>query len=199
LIDRALDELALSASPLQRGQLLAHLVLLEKWARTVNLSGHRTQATAITLTLEALALGACSPRFESLVDIGSGAGFPGIPLAIVLPRRAVSLVESRERRHHFQCAVIRELELGNVRAILGRAESLDPDPHDAAVVQAVADPDTAAPMMARWVRSGGQLLFPTSRHLGEPQGQAGIRFLDRIEYQVPCGGPERVLWIAERQ
>ena len=62
----------------------------------------------------------------------------GLPLAILHPRRRVTLVESRERRHHFQRAAVRELGLGNVEPQLGRAESLEARPHDAVVAQAMA-------------------------------------------------------------
>ena len=110
--------------------------------------------------LDAAALTAQLPEIASLADIGSGAGFPGLPFAILRADCRVTLVESRERRHHFQRQVIRQLGLDNVRAELGRAEALEPSLHAAAIAQAVARPADALPLLLPWVEIGGLLLFP---------------------------------------
>jgi 16S rRNA (guanine527-N7)-methyltransferase len=199
IIERALDELRVPApAPRQLDDLVAFAELLAVWGARMNLTAHRDpQAITENLVLDALAIGVHAPDFSSLADIGSGAGFPGIPVAILYGDRTVTLIESRERRHHFQRAAIRELGLGNVRALLGRAEVLEASPHSAAVAQAVAH-DTSRPLMERWLAPDGFLLFPASPRQTAPAAGPGLRVLDPVHYRVPCGGAERVLWIAER-
>ena len=115
-LKRGLDEIGWEAERGQIDQLLSLAELLESWGQRINLTGHQSQAEIVSrLVLEAVGLLTAAPAFESLVDLGSGAGFPGLPVAILLPSVQVTLVDSRKRRHHFQKAAIRELGLENVR------------------------------------------------------------------------------------
>jgi 16S rRNA (guanine527-N7)-methyltransferase len=132
--------------------------LLVAWGGRINLTGHRDQEAVVRgLVLEAGALLVHAPEFSSLADLGSGAGFPGLPIAVLRPDVEVTLVESRLRRHHFQRAAIRELGLAKVRPLRGRAEVLAPTPHQAVVAQAMARP-------ARALGWGGG--FPGRRGVG---------------------------------
>ena len=106
-------------------------------------------------------------------------------------------MESRERRHHFQRAAIRRLELENAEPLLGRAESLEPFPSDVALAQAVATPSQAAELLVDWTRPGGLLLFPGSIPPAPAPEHPQIEVQECRTYRVP-GGPERSLWIAER-
>ena len=115
--------------------------LVAEWGRRINLSGHRTaDQVAARLVLDAAALEAALPPFESLADLGSGAGFPGLPFAILRPGTRVVLVEARERRHHFQRHAIRQLEIANAHAVRGRIEDAEPEACRAVIAQAVAAP-----------------------------------------------------------
>jgi 16S rRNA (guanine527-N7)-methyltransferase len=165
--------------------------LVAVWTRRVDLTGHRdAEQVARRLVLDALALCAAVPAFPSLADLGSGAGFPGLPIAIRHPERRVTLVESRERRSHFQRMAIRELGLVNAQALLGRAEHLEPSTHAAVVAQALGPPGQALPLMRRWCEPGGMLLLPAGAH--PPTLDSSWR---RVAYSVPLGGPERTLLI----
>ncbi len=164
LLVEGIGELPLAADSNQLETLLELAQLLGQWSTRINLTGHRTVPEIVRrLILDAAALTAQLPEIESLADIGSGAGFPGFPVAILRADCRVTLVESRERRHHFQRQVIRQLGLGNVRAELGRAEALGPSLHAAAIAQAVARPADALPLLLPWVEIGGLLLFPGSK------------------------------------
>lgn len=175
--------------------------LLAQWASRMNLTGHRTpEGIARRLILDALALGRALPirAPTSLVDLGSGAGFPGLPLAICWPRTRVTLVEARARRHHFQRAAVRTLGLVNAEPRRGRIEELPAEPHEVAVAQALAGPEQAVAWMRPWVAPGGWLVLartPESPELAAPEGFETGR---SILYQVPCSGPTRALWIARR-
>ena len=200
LIQRGLAELAIApgADAELPGRLARLALLLERWSARVDLTGHRSaEDIARRLLLDAIALGGCLEPVPSLVDLGSGAGVPGIPLALLWPETRVVLVEARERRHHFQREAIRALELRNVTAVLGRAEELAPVRSAAVVAQALARPEVALPWMRRWAEPGGALWLPRSSEpvpSGEITGWDGPPPLS-IPYQVPLGGPERSVWI----
>ncbi|HME72631.1 MAG TPA: RsmG family class I SAM-dependent methyltransferase [Myxococcota bacterium] len=174
--------------------------LVEEWARRINLTGHRTAESVVRrLILDAAALDAAAPAdIGSLVDVGSGAGFPGLPLAILHPERKILLVESRERRHHFQRMAIRELGLANAEARHGRAESLCPSPHDAAIAQAAAAPPEAASLLLPWVRPGGWLIVPGGTRAPKVGHQPGVESERIVRYRVPLGGRSRSFWLGRK-
>jgi 16S rRNA (guanine527-N7)-methyltransferase len=200
LLIEGLAELPLAVSAHQLDTLLELTQLLGQWSKRINLTGHRTAPEIVRrLILDAAALTAQLPEIASLADIGSGAGFPGFPVAILRADCQVTLVESRERRHHFQRQAIRQLGLTNVRAELGRAESLEPSLHAAAIVQAVARPADALPLLLPWVEIGGLLLFPGSNPPPPiPDDDPRARFEPCATYKVPLGGAERTLWSARK-
>jgi len=137
---------------------LAHFTL--RWARRINLTGFES---ALELTNRLLLppfawLPYLPPRPKRIADLGSGAGFPGIPLSLAFPASAVMLIESRERRHHFQRAACRHLSLLNVQPVLGRIESLPATPCDMVVAQALAPPHRAVDLMRRWAGGAGAML-----------------------------------------
>jgi 16S rRNA (guanine527-N7)-methyltransferase len=195
LLVEGLDELGVAASGRQLEALLELAQLLDRWSKRINLTGHRTAFEIVRrLILDAVALEQQLPKIASLADIGSGAGFPGFPVAILRPDCRVTLVESRERRHHFQRQAIRQLGLVNVRAELGRAEILAPSPHAAAICQAVANPAAALPLLLPWVECGGWLLFPGSTPApAVPDDDRRVCFEPVATYRVPLGGAERTL------
>jgi len=197
LLRQGLDELG--ASPGLAVDLARLAELLHAWARRINLTGHRSaEAIARRLVLEAIALERQLPATESLADLGAGAGFPGLPISILRPGCRVSLVEARERRHHFQRAAVRELGLPHVTPIRGRAEVLPAREHGIALAQAMGRPDRVARWLLPWVAPGGLLAIP-----GAGSGPAvgplpGVRAPRIVSYSVPLGGPQRTLWLARR-
>jgi len=114
----------------------SHLCLLTKWNKVVNLIGKGTvSGAAVKHYAESLALAAgMPPGLKSVVDAGSGAGFPGFPLAVMHPEVQVQLIESDQRK----AAFLREAcgELPNVTVIAARLESVF-DCVDAVVTRAV--------------------------------------------------------------
>jgi 16S rRNA (guanine527-N7)-methyltransferase len=199
LLDEGLAALALPVTDSQIDSLLALALVLERWSVRINLTGHRDVETIIRrLILDAAALSRQLPEISTLADIGSGAGFPGFPIAILRPECRVTLIESRERRHHFQREAIRQLGLENTCAVLGRAEAIEAAGHGATIAQAVAKPVDALPLLLPWTESEGLLLFPGSVPAPAVPDDSRVRFEACVEYRVPCGGPDRTLWIARR-
>ncbi len=92
-----------------------------------------------------------------VVDVGSGGGTPGIPLAAALPSRAVTLLEAERRK----CAFLERwtAELPNLHVIWGRAEEQPPETFGVAVAKALAHPPTAAEWCLPLVREGGAVVL----------------------------------------
>ncbi len=197
LLAEGLEELA---QPTELAPPLAVLSeLLERWAARMSLTGHRDAETiARRLVLDALALETKLPACEALVDLGSGAGFPGLPLALARPACSVTLVEARERRTHFQRAAIRTLGLENTRALRGRSEELPATPHGVAIAQAMADPSQAAAWLLPWVGPGAWIAIPGGQTPPEVPPLPGVEPRGVREYRVPLDGPKRTLWLAQR-
>ena len=104
--------------------LCGYIQLLEKWNRTFNLTAVRDPAAMVHYhLLDSLAL---MPwlRGDRLLDVGSGAGLPGIPLAIAAPQRAFYLLDSNGKKVRFQRQVVAELGLENVHPIQQRVQHL---------------------------------------------------------------------------
>jgi 16S rRNA (guanine527-N7)-methyltransferase len=197
LLAEALEELGFR-DPGLRDRLTSLVELVLAWSARINLTGHRDrESIARGLVLDALGLTSLIPDEPSLVDLGSGAGFPGLPIALARPGCRITLLESRAKRHHFQRAAIRELTIENAEARLGRAEILEPTLHRVAVARAVGRLKDVIPWMVRWLEPGGLLLVPirSGSHPSEPVGAVslGIR-----SYRAPLGGPERQVWVGSK-
>jgi 16S rRNA (guanine527-N7)-methyltransferase len=109
----------------QMGLLESHYALLNRWNRSLNLTSVRDMKDAITRHYgESLFLAAHLPeKCASVADLGSGAGFPGIPTAVLRPECSVTLIESHQRKAVFLKEATRHL--GNVRVMAKRAEAVE--------------------------------------------------------------------------
>ena len=108
--------------------------------------------------LNSVALAEFLPANAEVVDVGSGAGLPGIPLALARPDIRVTLLEPMARRVAFLDEVVAQLGVANVRVRRGRAEEVSDRRFDAAVARAVAPLDRLVPMVLPMLRSGGRLI-----------------------------------------
>jgi 16S rRNA (guanine527-N7)-methyltransferase len=142
-LDRGLGELALALPAGARERLLDYVALLVKWNRTYNLTAIRDPLAMVAhhlldslAVLPHLPLGAQRGR---LADAGSGAGLPGIPLAIACPHWHVALAESSQKKVAFLRQAAIELGLDNVEVYEGRVEAWRPQPlFDAVISRAFA-------------------------------------------------------------
>jgi 16S rRNA (guanine527-N7)-methyltransferase len=125
-LKQGLDLLNLEVNDHQQDSLLTHLSLLRKWNRTYNLVAPGDLGHLLTRhLLDSLAI---QPFLAagSLLDVGAGAGFPGLPLAIINPDYGVCLVDSGGKKVRFLRHVARHLRLENVEAVHERIESFSP-------------------------------------------------------------------------
>lgn len=198
LIERGLLSLGIELAQSQVQQLLELARLVERWSVRMNLTGHRDLGAILgRLVLESAALCGVLPGCSSAVDLGSGAGFPGLPIAILRPHCNVTLVESRERRHHFQRTAIRALALENVQALRARIEDRA-TPHELVVAQALANADRALDLMVPWAERGGWIALPGTEARRESLQHPDLEYVESRTYQSPAGGPRRSVWLARR-
>jgi 16S rRNA (guanine(527)-N(7))-methyltransferase RsmG len=133
-----------SLSETQIAALERHYSLLMHWNRRMNLTRIEELAHAVRLHYcESLFLGKSLPdRAVRIADIGSGAGFPGFPVAVIRPESTVDLIESHQRKAVF----LREVcsGLGNVRVVATRAETLRVRTYDWVVSRAVRPSEVLA-------------------------------------------------------
>jgi 16S rRNA (guanine527-N7)-methyltransferase len=157
--------LALELDEAQLARLVAHLDLLDEWSARMNLTAIRDRPSQLTKhLLDSLTV---QPylRGERIADVGSGAGFPGIPLAIVEPHRHFTLIESTGKKCRFLEHVRDALELKNVAIVQSRAESYQPDMRfDTVLARAVGPVADLVKVAGPLVVGGGRLLAMKGRY-----------------------------------
>ena len=157
--------LALDLDEAQLGKLVAHLDLLDEWNSRFNLTAIRDRPSQLTKhLLDSLTV---QPylRGERIADVGSGAGFPGIPLAIVEPHRHFSLIESTGKKCRFLEHVREALGLKNVEVVQSRAESYKPEVRfDTVIARAVGPVADLVKAAGPLVVGGGRLLAMKGRY-----------------------------------
>ncbi|PLW83765.1 16S rRNA (guanine(527)-N(7))-methyltransferase RsmG [Kineobactrum sediminis] len=125
-LSRGCHALDISLEPRQQEQLLTYLQLMQKWNRAYNLTAVREPAAMVTRhLLDSLAVLPYLPEGRCL-DVGTGAGLPGIPLAILFPEREFHLLDSNGKKTRFLFAVKTSLGLANVTIHNTRVEAFTP-------------------------------------------------------------------------
>ena len=122
--------LGLDLDPVAHAKLGAYVVLLDKWNRTHNLTAIRDPAQMITHhLLDSLAMLPHLPAGADLraIDVGSGGGLPGIPLALARPDLRMTLLDSNRKKTAFLEQAAIELPLANVDVVTGRVEDFSND------------------------------------------------------------------------
>ena len=138
---------------------------LVRWNRRANLTAITDwEAVRTRHFLDSLSASAVLPpatlRSGAIIDIGSGAGFPGIPLKLAYPSMCATLVEATAKKTAFLAHICAELDLQDTATLNGRAETLAHEPDlrerfDAALARAVADTATLAELTLPFARVGG--------------------------------------------
>jgi 16S rRNA (guanine527-N7)-methyltransferase len=186
-------------SPENLAQTSKYLDLLLKWNAKMNLTAVRDADAIVArhfgesfFLAERLEL---APG-DTVIDLGSGAGFPGLPLAMLAPAVQVTLIESNRKKAAFLNEVIFALQLKNARAFSQRAETY-PDKADLVTMRAVEKFEKTLPVALERVREGGRIaLMIGDSQLSTARGLAGgVQWDDPIP--VP-GGHSRVLAVGTK-
>ena len=125
-LESGLIRLGLDLQPVARDQLLAYAALLYKWNRTYSLTALREQDKAVSHHLLDSLAALPYLSADTLLDVGSGGGMPGIPLAIARPDLRVTLIDSNSKKAAFLKQAAIELALPNISVHCGRVEQYHP-------------------------------------------------------------------------
>ena len=186
--------LALPGPAQQR--LLDYLALLQKWNKVYNLTAVREAPRMVSQhLLDCLAV---APHLgaAAILDVGSGAGLPGIPLALVLPDSRVTLLDANHKKAAFLKQAQIELNLGNVEVVCERVEAWRPGrQYEIVVSRAFSDLAEFVKLAGRHVAPGGRLaamkgIFPHEEIAQLPQGW---RLQQAVELTVPALRAQRHL------
>ncbi|DAB37379.1 MAG: 16S rRNA (guanine(527)-N(7))-methyltransferase [Sulfuricurvum sp. GWF2_44_89] len=133
--------------------------LLEKWNKVHNLTGAKTLQQIDQFILDAVIPVTFLPSVTKAMDIGTGAGFPGMILAIALPQTHFTLVEPLSKRASFLQFVKADLGLSNVDVKALRVEQLSSEPYDLITSRAVTDTEMLLKLSKPFCSEGTLLLF----------------------------------------
>ncbi len=183
-------------SPEQFKKLQAHLELLLKWNAKISLTAIRDpEEIARRHFGESLFAGAqLDPKRDAeLADLGSGAGFPGLPIAVLRPEIKVTLIESQQKKVAFLREVIRSAQIGNASVYAGRAEEVSSRSQNV-TLRAVEKFESVLPIAASLLEAHGELALL----IGAAQAQIARSTLPAFAWKEPLRVPEsreRVLLI----
>ena len=200
-IDEGLDATGLHPEAPARAAMQAHLELIAKWNRVHNLTSVREPEQMVTLhLLDSLSLLPHLGAVRRVADVGTGAGFPGVPLALARPELKVALVESSHKKCSFLEQVKAELAIANVDVVCERVEQWRPaEPFDAVISRAFADLADFVAQAAHLVAPGGRMLAMKGVHPYDEIARlpATHRARDVIELKVPGLDAKRHLVVIE--
>jgi len=195
-LGRDATALGVALADAQVATLERYLDLLEKWNRVYNLTAIRERSRMVTHhLLDSLAV-LPHLRGPRVLDVGSGAGLPGVPIAVASPALHVTLLESNHKKSAFLTQAVAELQLANVQVVTERVESWQPEARfDTIVSRAFAELGEFVSLAGRLLAARGVLAAMKGVHPFEeierlPQG---YRVQQVVRLRVPGLDAERHL------
>ena len=196
LLREVLAEAGIPVFPGAVEQLAVHANEMLRWNRSTRLTAITDPVeVAVKHVADSLLLLRFAPFPGRILDFGSGAGYPGIPLALYLPGTRVTLLEASVKKCAFLCRARGMLRLSNVDVVQARVEErkrLPLAPYDHIVTRATASAGEVIPLLSPYLADGGRFLFmmgPGARE-GVPRELPGT-VTRRERFHLPRGMGER--------
>lgn len=201
LLEKRLQALGLSTTYEQREKFLAFVVLLEKWNKAFNLTAVRTLELMIdrhiidSLSIARYLVG------EHLLDVGTGAGLPGIPLAIYYPERQFTLLDSNQKKQLFVSQAAKSLGLNNVQCACTLVQTYQATQKFSTILtRAFAPLAEMIKLCAHLLAHDGQFFAMMGKTTPELLAvPAGFQVQDLIKLSVPGEEGERHLAIIQSE
>ncbi len=193
-----LDELDIEADAQQIAQLLKFVELLKKWNKVYNLTALKSSEDIVQLhLLDSLSVLPFVKSAESVIDVGSGAGLPGIPLAIMLPDVSFVLLDSNGKKTRFMQQAIIDLGLKNASVRHSRIEDYLPlEKFDTIITRAFAEINDTIEKLKHFAHNDLRLLFMKAKNLDiELKGLNKTYTAQSIKLTVPGLAADRSLVI----
>lgn len=208
--------LSIELTDIQIKQFYRYYELLIEWNQVMNLTAITEMNEVITKHfVDSLSLTKVFPFLEEknwvMIDVGTGAGFPGIPLKIVFPSLRVTLLDSLNKRVKFLNQVTDELNMSNIEAIHGRAEDFGSDgfyreKYDLCVSRAVAHISTLSEYCLPFIKIGGVFVSYKSGKIEDELNTGkhavfllGGKLRETCIFNLPDNDMERSLVVIEKK
>ena len=212
--EKDLKEIGITLTEKQIAQFMRYYELLVEWNSFMNLTGitefEEVMKKHFLDSLSLVKAFSLEGKNLSLIDIGTGAGFPGLPLKIVFPNLKVTLLDSLNKRIKFLDEVIARLGLTDIKTIHGRAEDFAKETdlrekYDICVSRAVANLSTLAEYCLPFVNIGGSFISYKSEKLVDEATIAeraitllGGKVKEQVDFNLPDSDIYRNLFVIEK-
>lgn len=206
-VDVLIEETSIFGIKLDSDQvsaLASYYCELERWNQKINLTSiHDTKEIVIKHFLDSLLYSQALERRKnaSLLDVGSGAGFPGLPLKILVPELRVTLLEPNEKKTSFLRHVIGTLNLTNVSVVSKNLRDFSRAPESPGRFSYIAARAVEAaqilPFSTVLLAEQGRVILCLAKALDSDPGKHGFKISREIKYELPHGFGRRVLSVLQ--